>query len=333
MSVCVVGLGRIGEATLRELLPHFPTARGVEVNEGRLAALAAAGLPVHREPVPWPDVDTWIIATSTGPGLLHLTRALAGLPLRPGQLVAVESTVPVGTMHRLADQLRVQGLTAGQDVFLVHAPHRIMFGRDRSVFAMPRVVGGVTPACLERGSAFYRPLVSELVAVDDVRLAELCKLAENAIRFLDIAFAEELALFCRSEGLDFQSLRRAVNSRGDVALPSVDYGIGGDCLPKDAAFLAEATRSGLLYAAAHTDFRYRARLAEAAARGRRILVRGITYKPGVRDLTGSRAVELVRQLEGMGRTVEVEDPLYTPEELAALGFTPAQPGGTWDVVV
>ncbi|NLG84065.1 MAG: hypothetical protein GX493_05535, partial [Firmicutes bacterium] len=226
-----------------------------------------------------------------------------------------------GTMLRLADQFSRRGLTSGRDCFLVHAPHRILFGEEESIFGQPRVIGGITPACLARGVEFYRPLVPAVHPCRDIRLVELCKLVENTLRYLEIAMAEALALHCHENGLDFEELRRLVATKGNVRLMSVDYGIGGECLPKDAKFLYEVTGSRLIADAMAVDEEYRSGLFREAL-APRVLVRGLTFKPGWRDLGYSRAVELVERLKAAGCQVFVEDPLYAPEELAALGFRP-----------
>jgi nucleotide sugar dehydrogenase len=329
----VVGLGNIGASLLRDLRDRGVHVRGVDVDPERVAVLAAEGFDAATSPTGSRGVDVWLVTTSTGPGLIHLRQAVASLPLQAGDLLSVESTVPVGTMETIAAACRLRGLEPGRDLHLVHCPHRVMFGRDRSVLDVPRVIGGVTSACLLRGLAFYRPLVRDLYPVADVRVAELAKLAENALRFVDVAYAEVLASYSAACGIDFRELRRAVNTKDNVHLLDVDYGVGGECLPKDLAFLAELTGSEFLTAAAGADAAYQLDLLARAGRGQRILVRGLGYKPGARDLTGSRAVDLVRRLEEAGRSVWVADPLLQSAELAAAGFRPWEPGVAVDVVV
>lgn len=106
-------------------------------------------------------------------------------------------------------------------------PHRVMFGVDESVCDTPRVFEAFTKACLKKGRDFYNPLVPELVEVSDVRLTELSKVVENVKRYVDVAFAQEIYRYCIRHGLDFNSLRSAVNSKVNVELLGTDRGIGG----------------------------------------------------------------------------------------------------------
>lgn len=99
---------------------------------------------------------------------------------------------------------------------------------------------------MEKGHLFYDPLVPRLVEVSDVRVAELSKVVENVKRYVDIAFAQELYIFCRDQGLNFEELRQAVNSKNNVEILGTDWGIGGECLPKDMKFLQRVCHSVLL---------------------------------------------------------------------------------------
>lgn len=333
MRICVVGVGNIGLNLLQSLRRAGCDAVGVDISEARIGELARQGVGgVYRSPAEAGPAGAFILTTSTGPNLAHLLGAAGAIEPQPGALISVESTLPVGSMALLAQHFEGRGFTVGQDLFLAHVPHRILFGVEESVFDAPRVVAGVTPACRDRALAFYGPLVRTLFPVSDVRVAELCKIVENTLRYVEVAFAEEIFRHCLLQGLPFGELRGAVNTKGNVRLLEADYGIGGECLPKDIRFLQEALQSSLLTGAMEADDAHRRHLQAMAADRQRILVQGITFKPGYPDVRFSTAVELVRALEAAGKAVDVADPLLTPQDIAALGFTPADPAAAYDLI-
>ena len=238
----------------------------------------------------------------------------------PGSLISIESTLPPGTMMRVREFLEKKGFELGTDLFLIHVPHRVMFGVDETVCDTPRVMGAFTKACLEKGRQFYTPLVPQVVEVSDIRVAELSKVVENVKRYVDVAFAQEIYSYCIDQGMDYNELRRAVNSKNNVELLGTDWGIGGECLPKDMNFLQTVCDSTLLEGAEQADRDYRERIVQQVGSDKEVLVRGLSYKTGVKDLSHSRGVDLVRALEVAGNTVRVQDPLFSTDELSRAGF-------------
>ncbi len=325
MARCtIIGMGHIGTALYADLDGRVESLTGLDADPERVRILEAQGLRVTTSYTDCEGTDTWIITSSTGGDMSNVFTIARSFTPSPGALISVESTLAVGTMAQLSAHFQGRGIQPGSGVFLVHAPHRVMFGKDSSTLSMPRVIGGVTPACLRRGQYFYSDLGATIVPVEDVRVAELSKLVENSLRYVDIAFAEAIAMACRTAGLDFGSLRAAVNTKDNVRLMDVDYGIGGECLPKDITLLQDFTGSPLLKAAEIVDQEYRRHLCDEVIRaGGNVLVRGITYKAGVTDVSHSPGLELVHALNKAGASVEVCDPLVPPAEISRMGFTPA----------
>ncbi|MGE5529343.1 MAG: NAD(P)-binding domain-containing protein [Patescibacteria group bacterium] len=332
MQIAVIGLGRIGSQLLRELVARFPGTIGVDLDPGVVERLRGEGLPAANDPARAAGADVILVAVSTGPRMEKLLAAAEDLRPAPGGLVSVESTIIPGTMAKVASLFTARGCTVGTDVHLVHAPHRILFGVDKSIFGQKRVIGGITPACLARGVEFYRPLVPEVKACASIHLVELCKLVENTLRYMEIACAEALALYCHEAGLDFDELRELVATKGNVRLMRAEYGIGGECLTKDTRFLYELTGCSMLADAMAIDEEYRNWLLREA-KAPRVLLRGLTFKRDWRDLGHSRAVELARRLQDAGCEVFVDDHLYEPSELEELGFVPWHPGQEVDTAV
>ncbi|SPF45815.1 UDP-glucose/GDP-mannose dehydrogenase family, central domain protein [Candidatus Desulfosporosinus infrequens] len=321
MKICVVGLGNIGFNLFIYLCQKFSgEVIGVDVNERKVAELRRQGHRVTADYRSLTGVDVWLMAPSTGNQGQNLLAALDQMIICPGSLISIESTLPLGTMWRVREFLEEKGFKLGTDIFLIHVPHRIMFGVDKTVCDTPRVIGAFTEACLEKGRQFYTPLVPLLVEVSDVRVAELSKVVENVKRYVDIAFAQEIYGYCVDQGMDYDDLRRAVNSKNNVELLGTDWGIGGECLPKDMSFLRTVCHSTLLAGAEQADGEYRDRIVRQVGSGKRVIVRGLSFKTGVKDLNHSRGVDLVRALEAAGNTVLVEDPLFTPDELSGAGF-------------
>ncbi|MDR3602255.1 MAG: nucleotide sugar dehydrogenase [Desulfosporosinus sp.] len=323
MKICVVGLGNIGFNLFTYLCNKFPgEIIGVDVNESRVKELRGQGYRVTADYRALTKIDVWLMAPSTGNQGQNLFSALEKMLICPGALISIESTLPPGTMSRVREFLEGKGFNLGTDLFLIHVPHRVMFGVDKTVCDTPRVMGAFTKACLEKGRQFYAPLVPLLVEVSDVRVSELSKVVENVKRYVDIAFAQEIYGYCADQGIDYDELRLAVNSKNNVELLATDWGIGGECLPKDMKFLQTVCDSTLMAGAEQADRDYRDRIVHQVGSGKQVLIRGLSYKAGVKDLKHSRGVDLVRDLEAAGNTVWVEDPLFTSDELSGAGFSP-----------
>lgn len=321
MKICVVGLGNIGFNLFTYLSRKFSgEVIGVDINESRVNELRSQGYRVTADYRALTGIEVWLMAPSTGSQGQNLFSALEKMMIFPGALISIESTLPLGTMERVREFLERKGFKLGSDLFLIHVPHRVMFGIDKTVCDTPRVMGAFTEACLTKGRQFYTPLVPLLVEAADVRVAELCKVVENVKRYVDVAFAQEIYSYCVDQGINFDDLRTAINSKNNVELLSTDWGIGGECLPKDMGFLQTVWQSALLEGAEQADQIYRERIVRQVGRGKEVLVKGLSYKTGVKDLKQSRGVDLVASLEAAGNNVWVEDPLFTADELREAGF-------------
>lgn len=293
---------------------------GVDVKPDVIAALKSEGFNVSTNPQEFNDVDVWLIAISTGLHMEQILRLIKTLRPKPGALISIESTLIPGTMNRLAAIFTEQNYQLGSDLFFIHVPHRINFGIDNDVFEQPRVIGGITQSCLAKGLEFYQPFIKRLIPVSDVRLAELAKITENSIRHLNIALAESLYQYCLDQSLSFHELREAVNSKENVRLLDIDYGIGGECLTKDIQFLSEVTKDSLTRGALEVDNNYRDFLFEKLKDESGVLISGVTYKPGLKATGFSRAIELYQRLKAYGTKVYVEDPILSSEELQRLNL-------------
>jgi UDP-N-acetyl-D-mannosaminuronic acid dehydrogenase len=183
-------------------------------------------------------------------GPLHEGLASVGRHLSPGTLVVVESTVTPGTTEGAARRIleEASGLVAGRDFALAHAPERVMVGRlVKNIREHDRVVGGIDPASTARAEELYRTVLTtgRILPMTAVA-AEVTKTAENAFRDLQIAAANQLALYCEALGVNFYDVRAGIASlKGEGVTRAILYpgaGVGGHCLPKDSYHLERGVR-------------------------------------------------------------------------------------------
>ena len=234
------------------------------------------------------DFDVYIITVSTHKpddmfspqieGLLSVVEKISRETKKKEALVSIESTIPKGTSMKVFEILNHR-------LHVVHAPHRWYASEEKEHGVNQlRVIGGVCDCCLRVGlqfygsyndgeggiypttSASYKNLRIAMHPVSKVETAEITKIAENAHRYLQIAFAEELYLYCQANDINFPELREALNTKWNVEILEPREGIGRHCLPKDTKMFLQSSkfaRSKILAAAMEVDEdykRYRAKL-------------------------------------------------------------------------
>ena len=339
--VSVIGLGYVGlptAAVIADIGPRVRTVAGVDVDAQRVERLMKG--EVHFVE---PDLDTllgkslksgtfravtepekadaFVIAVPTPfthdhqADLTHLeaaARALAPV-LEKGNLVLIESTSPVGTTERFAGWLAAErpDLSFPQlngdpgDVFIAYSPERVLPGNILAELrGNDRVIGGLTPACAERALAFYRLFVDGNCDLTDARTAEMVKLAENAYRDANVAFANEMASVCELLEIDVYHMVELANRHPRVNILNPGPGVGGHCVAVDPWFIVGSApdRTPLIQTARRVNDQKPAeivgRIAEmAAARGSRaVACLGLAYKADIDDLRQSPAIEVVRNL-------------------------------------
>ncbi len=305
--------------------PHLPEALAELVASGRIAARTA--------PVPG---DVFIIAVPTPftggykPDLSHVeaaTRAIAPL-LQKGNLVIVESTIPIGGTEQVArwiEGLRPDLSCARRnshqvpDILVAHCPERVLPGQMlKELVENDRVIGGACEASACAGQAFYQTFVTGKCLITDTRTAELCKLAENSFRDVNIAFANELSDVCEDFDIDVWELIELANHHPRVNILKPGPGVGGHCIAVDPWFIVSALgerarfiREARWLNSGRPRQVVRKVLHHVAASGvRSIGCFGLAYKQNVADLRGSPAVEVVeylsKELELLDSDVELE---------------------------
>lgn len=350
----VVGLGYVGLPLAREATRAGMSVVGFDIstsavrtlNSGRshiddvtdedVAYMLKAGFRATEDESSVGPVEVAVICVPTplregsGPDLTAVIAAAGsvGRLLRPGGLVVLESTTYPGTTDEVIRPIleRESGLVAGVDFHLAFAPERIDPGNRRFGPAnTPKVVGGYTPACADRATAFYRRFVETVVRTRGTREAETAKLLENTYRQINIALVNEMARFCHELDIDLWDAIRAAATKPFGFQPFFPGpGVGGHCIPIDPSYLSHRVRAKLGYPFRFVELAqeintgmpsYIARRAQdilndagRAVNGASVLLLGVTYKPDVRDERESPAVPLARTLSRMGAKVIYHDP-------------------------
>jgi UDP-N-acetyl-D-glucosamine dehydrogenase len=249
--------------------------------------------------------------------------------LRKGQLISLESTTYPGTTEEiLLERFRTTGLEVGKDYCLVFSPEREDPGNPKfSTRTIPKVVGGITPDCLEGGRALYGSVIDRVVPVSSTRAAELVKLLENIYRCVNIALVNELKLLTDRMDIDIWEVIDAASTKpfGFTSFYP-GPGLGGHCIPIDPFYLSWkakeydfSTRFIQLAGEVNTAIPYYVveRVGKAlndrskSIRGSKILVLGVAYKKDVDDVRESPALEIMEILQRNGAVLSYSDP-YIP---------------------
>jgi UDP-N-acetyl-D-glucosamine dehydrogenase len=246
--------------------------------------------------------------------------------MRAGQVISLESTTWPGTTEEvIRPPIEARGFRAGEDIFIVYSPEREDPGNPKfGTRDIPKVVGGITEACLEVGLALYEQIVVQTVPVSSTRAAELTKLLENIHRAVNIGLVNEMKIVADRMGLDIHEIIRAAATKPFGFVPYwPGPGLGGHCIPIDPFYLTWKAREYGVHTrfielageinSSMPDFvisKVMLALNERgrAVKGSRILVLGIAYKKNVDDMRESPAVVLIEKLLELGAEVDYSDP-------------------------
>jgi UDP-N-acetyl-D-glucosamine dehydrogenase len=309
-----------------------------DVPSAEVAALVKSGAFVATaEPARLAEVDAVSIAVPTplvktrDPDMSFVDKATDTLSAhcRPGTLVVLESTTYPGTTRELVQpKFERRGLTVGKDIFLAFSPERVDPGNPKyNTKNTPKVVGGITPACLAVASALYAQCIDTVVPVSSPEAAELVKLLENTFRSVNIGLVNEMAIVCDRLGVNvWEVIDAAATKPFGFMRFTPGPGIGGHCIPLDPHYLAWKMRT-LNYRTRFIDVAseinsqmpdyvvekvaHALNDARKSVNGSRVLVIGVAYKKNIDDIRESPALDVIRLLEGRGATVAYHDP-YIP---------------------
>ena len=343
-------------------LEPFPGEAGLDVllkevvADGRLTA-TTDGVAAARDAEAIVVVVPLVVDANDVPdfGPLDAATSTVAAGLTPGTLVSYETTLPVGTTReRFTPMLEAgSGLTAGRDLAVVFSPERVLTGR---VFAdlrkYPKLVGGIDAYSTERGIAFYQQVLefddrTDLSRPNGVwdlgtaEAAELAKLAETTYRDVNIGLANTFARFADRSGIDIAGVIEACNSQPYSHIHQPGIAVGGHCIPvyprmylwndPEASVVREARETNAAMPAYAVGLLAGAHDGELA--GARVAVLGVAYRGGVKETAFSGVFGVVEALRAHGAVPLVADPMYTDEEIRALGFEPYQPGEAVDAAI
>jgi len=232
--------------------------------------------------------------------------------LKKGDTVIVESTIAPRTMDdHVAPYLEEQGFKIGEDIFLVHCPERVLPGQIMEELVYNnRIVGGMTPQCVEAGKKVYGTFVQGEMIETNAKTAEMSKLMENTYRDVNIALANELAMICNRLDINVHEVIEMANKHPRVNLHTPGPGVGGHCLAVDPYFIiAEAPEESPLIQLSRSINvsmpEYVVSITKkmlSKLNGNKVTVFGLTYKGDVDDIRESPAFdiyELLRKEEGL----------------------------------
>lgn len=363
--VSVIGLGYIGLPTAAVLASRKTKVIGVDVNSVAVDMINQ-GL-VH---IVEPDLDVliqevvtkgWLRATTrpepadafliavptpfkdgNQPDLSYIEAASKAVAqvLKPGNIVILESTSPVGATEEMArwlaqarpDLTFPQTHGENSDIRIAHCPERVLPGRVlRELVQNDRVIGGMTSKCSHAAVDVYKIFVEGDCVVTDARTAELCKLTENSFRDVNIAFANELSLICDKLDIDVWELIRLANRHPRVEILQPGPGVGGHCIAVDPWFIVSRTpeQARLIRTAREVNdakphwvvakvkeaiSEFRLANPDRTTRDLTVACLGLSFKPNIDDLRESPALQIAEELE---RTLECQLLLVEPnvEEL------------------
>lgn len=348
----IVGLGYVGLPLMLRYIEVGYKVLGIDIDQAKVDALnkgetyiehipasaiadaVAKGFEATTDFSRAKEADTLILCVPTPlnkyrePDMTYVFGTTDSLVpyLREGHVVSLESTTYPGTTdEELKPRVESTGLKVGENIFLVFSPEREDPGNpDFTTRTIPKVCGGVTPACKEVGMALYGQVIDKVVPVSSTRAAEMTKLLENIHRAVNIGLVNEMKIVCDKMDIDIHEVIRAAATKPFGFVPYYPGpGLGGHCIPIDPFYLTwKAREYGL-----NTRFIELAgevnrnmpewvvgKLMEAlnehgkALKGSKVLVLGIAYKKNVDDMRESPSVEMMEILRDKGAILSYSDP-------------------------
>ena len=338
-----------GEAHLQEKLSELVPAGRLRATTDYAEAIPGADaivivVPLFVDDATWEPDFGWMDAA---------TRSLAE-HLTPGTLVSYETTLPVGTLRtRFVPMIEeISGLKESSDFFAVFSPERVLTGRVfEDLRKYPKLIGALTAEGTARAREFYESALTfdereDLARPNGVwdlgspEASELAKLAETTYRDVNIALANEFALFAQDHGIDVYKVIEASNSQPYSHIHQPGSAVGGHCIPVyPRLYLSGDPDATTVRTARQLNASVPAHLVERAAgllgslQGLKAVVLGASYRTGVKETAFSGVFPVVEALRAHGAEVAVHDTYYDDEELAGFGWAPYTIGDAADLVI
>jgi len=356
-----MGMGYIGLPTAALLANRGYQVRGVDINQHAIdtinrgeihivepeldtfvcSAVQSGSLVANIEPS---EADIFMIAVPTPfhvdkineitnspiPNIDYVVDATKQIAsyIKPGNLILLESTSPVGTTDMMASVLKKEGVDI-DSIFIAHSPERVLPGHImRELIENDRVVGGVNDESTKKAAEFYRTFVEGEVLETTAKTAEMAKLTENSFRDVNIAFANELSILCDDMDIDVRELISLANRHPRVDVLNPGCGVGGHCISVDPWFIVDSAngKAKMIEQARRTND-YKAdwvvekikneALIFEKDNGRKatIACMGLAFKPNIDDLRESPALYIAQELNKVLDIVAVEPNIQEHKKL------------------
>ena len=351
--VNVIGLGYIGLPTALMLASHGIEVVGTDIDAEKIAALQQGKLTFREQGLSelfqqaldggitftgeYRKASVYIISVPTPyvektkkVDASYVVRAVeAVLPVcETGAVLIIESTIAPGTIDTyVRPVIEAAGLAINENVFLAHAPERIIPGNMiQELLHNNRTIGADVPWVGELVRELYASFCQGTITLTDIRTAEMTKVVENTYRDINIAYANELAKICRDQGLDVYKIIEIANQHPRVNILMPGPGVGGHCIPIDPWFLvgdypqiAKVVKAAREVNDAMPEFVleriYEIMKAHAISDVSRVGLYGLTYKADVDDVRDSPALQMLSCMQrhlAQG-DIKVYDPLITAD--------------------
>lgn len=263
-KVLIIGLGEIGSSNAEYMTRRGLNVDGYDISDRAINRAIEDGI-IRKKASDFSDYDCYVVCISTHnpndmfvpyqQGILEIAEKL-GREGKHGALLGIDSTITKGTTKAVLDIVK-------HKLHVVHVPHRY-YKNERDVHGVnqTRVIGSCEKCCMDTGKAFYGDILGiTLHPVSSAEIAELTKIVENSYRYVEIAFAEELKMFCDKSNINFSELRNAINTKWNIKVLEAKEGIGGHCLPKDSQMFRSLSmnmiETSIIEAAKKIDLEYR----------------------------------------------------------------------------
>ncbi|MDA7457720.1 UDP-N-acetyl-D-mannosamine dehydrogenase [Candidatus Pelagibacter ubique] len=348
-TICVIGLGYIGLPTAALLANKGFSVVGVDVNEeivstinkgkihiveadlgafvklavstGHLKAFNKVQLSdVYMICVPTPFHENGNTPEPNIDYVLSATKSIAPF-IKSGDLIILESTSPVGTTKKIQQTLIDFGINL-KDVHIAYCPERVLPGKIMmEIVENDRIVGGLASISTKEIADFYRMFVNGDIFETDAKTAEMCKLAENSFRDLNVAFANELSMICDKQGINVWNLIKLANKHPRVNILQPGTGVGGHCIAVDPWFIiSQDMENTKLIRSAREVNNYKTKWVIEKIKNNatkhfsktgvrpKIACLGLAFKPDIDDLRESKALEVAETLLSEGYEINAVEP-------------------------
>ena len=348
-TICVIGLGYIGLPTAALIANKGYSVVGVDINkkivsnlnEGKVntvetnlgafvkSAISKGRLKVFNK-IQLSDVYMICVPTPTDnnsdipqPNIEHVLSAAVSIApfIKSGDLIILESTSPLGTTEKIQQTLIDCGANL-ENVHIAYCPERVLPGKILTeLVENDRIVGGLNAKSTEMIVNFYRLFVNGNIFDTDAKTAEMCKLAENSFRDLNIAFANELSMICENQKIDVWNLIQLANKHPRVNILNPGTGVGGHCIAVDPWFIiSQDFKNTKLIRTAREVNNYKTTWVIEKIKNKandnilktgikpKIACLGLAFKPNIDDLRESKALDVVETLIEEGYEINVVEP-------------------------